>query len=102
MCAYLNPRKMDKEQWLELYARPITRHEALSHDDFDCNFLVVLTSINRTHSAAAIAHDKFEREALLMPGDPRPKKYFIAHRALLLLDSDLEFHIRGKYGKANR
>ncbi len=84
---YVNPRSSTKEFWLKANAVQITEAEARQHAAGD-NLVVCLVN-NGVFTAAAIAIDDTIRNMFLEEDDVRPKKWFIADRALLIREGFL-------------
>ena len=74
MGIYINPEYCSKEQFLNEKGVQLTHQQAEKWSDFNQNLLVVLID-NTTFTAAGIAFDNGERDALLMP-DKRSRTFW--------------------------
>jgi hypothetical protein len=78
---YIDPENESKEEWLQKNAKTCSQSHAETADYIEL-FPVVLID-NGIFTAAAIAYNKREFEALTLPEDFRPRKFFIAEREKL-------------------
>lgn len=92
MGAYINTSP-SKELWLQNNAKQISKQDAVNHNDYNENLLVVLIN-NGFFTAAGIAFDKNEKKAFLDESDTRFKLYFTAKKQDLLVVSDLATWIK--------
>lgn len=89
MGSYINPASMPKEEWLERNARSVEEPQEFVGGD---ERLVILVD-NGPFTAAAIAHSEKEFDYFMGLNDPRPRKYFVATVADLLLVSNLDQYL---------
>lgn len=72
---YVNPKNMEKEEFLIKYG---TKIGIPSLDfDFSCGSLPVCWVHNGAFTAAGIAYSKRELQAFTLPTDTRPKQWFL-------------------------
>lgn len=97
MGAYINPpnRSTDagKIAWLHAHGKPLTREQAVLHDDFEDNFLIAV-SHNYHFITCGIAFDKREKETFLDESDMRPRAYFVVPKEELLKVSNLSHYLK--------
>lgn len=77
MGIYINPNNgQTKEQFLEMYGKPIDLDEFMEFDFTDDNVQIVCWVDNGPFSAAGVAYSPREREAFVVPTDKRPKQFY--------------------------
>jgi hypothetical protein len=76
MCAYINPKEMEKEEWLIRNGRRVhTAEEAWAGSG--PGYMPVVLLDNGYFTAAGIAYSRSEFEYFANPDDARPKYWFI-------------------------
>jgi hypothetical protein len=73
---YVNPKTTSKEDFLKKLGKRILWSDAIEHEDYTNNLLVVLID-NLFFTAAGICYDQREKEAFMEPDDNRPKEYYL-------------------------
>ncbi len=92
MGAYINPKGESKEEFLKREGKPISKEDAIKHKDFKKNLVVALLH-NPSFTAAAIAFDERELEAVTYSQDKRPIDYFVVPRKKLYDVSGLQSYL---------
>lgn len=92
MGAYINPRKVIKEKWLDKYAIELNR-EPENITEAGENMLPVCLIDNLRFTAAGIAFSEEELEVFKAPSDTRPKRWFFAPKDKLYEVSNLNQYL---------
>lgn len=98
---YINPRNMDKSQWLSENARQISDAEAKAFDAWDGEYLPACYVDNGDFQAAGVAPDAKELSRWFDPQDNRFKVFFLVKKEVLFaLHPELREHVgSGNDGK---
>jgi len=77
MGAYVNPKDISKEKWLNKNGTEIESINSINYNKLDSNILPVVLVDNGAFTAAAIAFCQSAWERFIDPTDNRPKKVFL-------------------------
>lgn len=94
---YINPRTMDKEQWLSTHAIPTDRATVEQFTDFTGPQLPAVWVHNGQFTAAGVAPDKAELDRWFRdPEDTRLRQFFLVPKeALFALHPELKEALDG-------
>lgn len=83
---YINPRNMDKSQWLSEHALQVDEARVRAFDfesQATAEYLPCVYVDNGAFQAAGVAPDDPERDRWFRPDDVRPKVFFLVKKEVL-------------------